>query len=192
MTVQRPAGGASDRLARVLAPDYLAGIASAPPEELRAKRDACRREEAAVSYTRRLLQARLDIARAERDRRAHGGGSLVDRLSVILADPPADTPLGDVRSAPVHDPPEAPPDALVEEALLADDSIARLPDLSDAALDDLVDRLAAAEQEVSRVRRQLLDRLDALSEQLVARYRDGASLDEAVSAAMGAVPDKDE
>lgn len=186
------AGGGGDRLGQILAPDYLAGIASASPEQLRAKRDACRHEEAAVSYTRRLLQARLDIARAERDRRSHGGGSLVDRMSAILADAPAATPLGNVRSAPVQDPPEVALGALVDDTLLADDSIARLPDLADAELDDLVDRLAAAEREVSRVRRQLLDRLDALSEELVARYRDGAaSIDEAVSAAIGAVPDED-
>ncbi|NUR04488.1 MAG: aerial mycelium formation protein, partial [Streptomyces sp.] len=58
--------------------------------ELRTLRRDTQREEADLSYVRRLLQGRIDILRAELARRSPAGaGSVVDRLPEILTDAPA-------------------------------------------------------------------------------------------------------
>ncbi|MCZ9339603.1 hypothetical protein NGM37_17715, partial [Streptomyces sp. TRM76130] len=62
--------------------------------ELRALRRDAQREEADLSYVRRLLQGRIDILRAELARRgpapaAAEGQSVVERLPEILTDAPA-------------------------------------------------------------------------------------------------------
>ena len=50
--------------------------------------EECREVETELSYVRRLAQARIDIIRAEIDRRAAGGslGDLIAALPEILAD----------------------------------------------------------------------------------------------------------
>src|SRR3954453_6233946 len=57
---------------------------------LRALRRDAQRDEADLSYVRRLLQGRIDLLRAELARRSPAGAaSVVDRLSEILTDAPA-------------------------------------------------------------------------------------------------------
>lgn len=163
------------RLDRILADGYLEGLEGWSAEEVRAARDDCRAEEAQLSYLRRLLQARLDLVRAEQRRRREGAGStqaLSERLAGLLADAPAGA-RRDARALTV-DPP-ATQMRRAEDRLASDATLARVPDLDAHALTALADELANRETEISEKRRVLLDRLDHLQDELVARYRDGGS-----------------
>lgn len=161
------------RIDRVLDPELPSRIADADTAGVRSLRDACREEEGRLSYVRRILQARIDIVRAEVDRRAGRGeatAALIDELPRILADRPA--PRREARAVPVHGA-EAEGGQRAEDQLLQDSTMSRLPELDEGELRDLAARLSEAEQEVSRQRRVVLDHLDALQDELVARYRDG-------------------
>ena len=80
-----PAGGAA--VDALLDPAFLDGMGSRPMAEVRRLRRQAEQEEVNLSYTRRLLQGRLDIVRRELQRRADNDGrSLVDLLPEILAE----------------------------------------------------------------------------------------------------------
>lgn len=160
------------RVDRITAGDYLEGLAERDAAELRAMRDDCREEESRFSYNRRLLQARIDIVKAELARREGGGESLMDALPRILADDPG--PRADVagqRNSPVYEPGEV--GRRRDDQLAADAMLARLPDLTDDELRTELEELTDEERRVSEVRRAVLDRLDTLQEELVRRYREG-------------------
>ena len=178
------------RIDRVTADDYLADLGSKSMAEVRTMRDDCREEEPRLSYARRLVQGQLDIVRAERRRRSGDGSEegLVGALTEILADAP--TPRADVltaRSTPVFSPDEATYGSREHDTSLEDSAVGRVPDLDDAELDALAERLVAKESHISALRRAVLSHLDALSDELVRRYRDGgADVDEIMAAAAGA------
>lgn len=155
--------GAQDEVERLTRPEVLDGMNDWPVEQLRDLRDACRRSELRISYLRRLAQGRLDIASAERNRRAHGG-DLVDSLAGILADRPSGAPKSD-RAVGLVEGAEADSDDMP--------ALPDLPDLSDEELTALIGELQDNERELSRRRRGLLDNLDRLQEELVVRYREG-------------------
>ncbi len=127
------------RVDRVTAPDFLTDLESRPTAELRAMRDDCREEEPRLSYARRLLQGRLDIARAETERRASGTSEpldLVRLLPSILAD---DSPHGErpARNVDLYTP-EGPLGHRPLDHVLEDPVMARLPDLSDEELREMI------------------------------------------------------
>jgi len=163
------------RIDRVIAADFLEGIEERSLAEVRAMRDDCRLEEARVSFARRLLQARLDIVRAEVARRAEGGtGDLLQSLPDILADEMLPTTLGDARSVPFYEPFEGDERARRNsDDLMGDPSLGQLPDLEDPELVAKVDSLVGEEQGVSEIRRRLLAHLDALQAELIRRYTTG-------------------
>ena len=74
MSVEVVRGG-QRRIDRVLDPRFVAGVGRLDLAELRS-----RREEADVSFLRRLLQGRLDILRAELVRRYRDGSARVSQL----------------------------------------------------------------------------------------------------------------
>lgn len=172
------------RIDRVTAPDLLDALTERSPEEIRALRDDCRLEEARLSYTRRLLQGRLDIARAEAVRRGgEGEGDLIASLAAILADDPSPRASGP-RAAPVY----APTDEggrRRDDSLVDDSTLGRLPDLDDDELARVIQRIEADEREVSGLRRNVLGNLDALQAELVRRYREGrVGVDDIVASAV--------
>jgi hypothetical protein len=170
------------RIDRVTDPNYLSGLEERTPAELRGLRDDCREEESVLSYTRRVLQGRLDIARAEMARRQTGGGDLLSALPSILADAP--TQRRDAHVAPMYAP-SATGHRRTGDVLLDDASLGRLPDLDDAELSALLERLGEEERRISKQRRTVLDHLDGLQDELVRRYRAGeVAVDEIVSAAV--------
>ena len=57
------------RIDRVLAADYLEGLQGLPLAEVRQLRADAEQEEVDLSYLRRMIQGRLDILRAELNRR---------------------------------------------------------------------------------------------------------------------------
>lgn len=159
------------RIDRVVAPDFLDDLDERPTDVVRAMRDDCREEEERLSYARRLLQGRIDVARAEQARRAGGSaGGLIEALPSILADQTS-TRRGrsQARPSPLYVP-------AVGHSRRADDAetdLAQVPDLDDAALEELLQRMISDERALSDLRRRVHDHLDRLQDEIVARLRDG-------------------
>lgn len=151
----------------------LASLGEWTTAELRTRRSACEEAEEGVSYARRLLQGRLDILRAELDRRDEAGAAdLMAALPTILsADGTRSDPLH-ARSTRLRVPPNA---AAYEDAIAAviavDEHDLEQHDLEELA--PLVDRLGELEHAMSHIRRELFRRIDALRDELAARYKDG-------------------
>ncbi len=139
-------------------------LSTAPIELLRSMRDSGRRLENAVSYARRVLQTRLDIAT---DLHTSGTDSIV---SVVT---PHSSP------APVaerHVEVEIPEDDMVgAEAylrlLVGGDRTHSLDLLDESQLASYQARLQEGERTISGLRRQLHQRLDSLGGELVRRYQ---------------------
>ncbi len=143
-----------------------------PLDELRALRGRLQHDDDVVSYVRRLAQARLDLARAELRHRAVGDddanitGELPTILGTQLTGGPArpPRPTDDYSDHPL---------ALQLEDLCSEAGSA---DLASMSLDDLGTYIASLhefEQARSTERKELFSRIDALSAELVRRYRDG-------------------
>ncbi len=150
--------------------------ASLPLDQLRAERDRLRNEEDAVSFVRRLAQGRIDLVEAVRHRKSSGESTAVADIIRSGVGPAPST--GSAR--PPRDTEVAADHPLVAEF---DDLCDRLGfdemgDLDDSALTRLHDGLVSFEADQSTRRRDLFERIDALTAELVRRYRDGdASVD---------------
>jgi hypothetical protein len=141
--------------------------------DVRQLRRKAEQEEVNLSYTRRLLQGRLDIVRRELQRRAeHDGRSLVDLLPEILAEKgrgPAHG-LGRHQTVQPHAPDEY--ESWVN-ALTPGIDVTAVSDLSDAKLEKAARALGEAETSLSERRRGVQQVMDALAAELGRRYRDG-------------------
>lgn len=155
----------------------MSDLAGMDVQAIRAERASLQSTEDAVSYVRRLAQGRIDIARDEQRRRSENRESVnVERdLAALFGQehgggssrPPRET------SVPVEH-------ELVREleSLCVEAGFGSLPTLDDASIEDAIDRLVAFESRCSAERRRLFDRIDALTKELVNRYKDGgASVD---------------
>jgi hypothetical protein len=146
---------------------------------LRALRRHAQREEADLSYVRRLLQGRIDILRAELTRRGpasvtaagEGGGSVVERLSEILTDAPArhrssarHVTLGTPRSEEYRQ---------LAAEMLGEVELSDLQARTDPELTQAMGRLVRYEQQVSRRRQRLQRTADGCSAEIARRYREG-------------------
>lgn len=161
----------TERIEWLLAPAYSGGLATRPLDELRSMGEECRDVETAVSYYRRLAQGRIEILRAEEERRASGGSveELIADLPRILA--------GEGGRSGTTQSRVAPPDATIgelvwrdgEERLVADETLANLPTLDESALTAALERLAAFERELSDVRRRLHRVIDAVEGEIATR-----------------------
>ncbi len=165
------------RIDRIRRPEFVEGLQELPLEELRERRDECYAEREYLSLLRRLVQGRAEILRAEVERRGGGAdtGSLVDRLAAILS---TDTP-GPSRGEAVRI--GVPEDEMVRarrrvERLVADAGLSDPGSLDDERLAGAVDRLLREEREVSSARREVLEVMDVLQEELRRRYREDPSL----------------
>ena len=179
------------RIDRVTSEDYLDGLSAAGVPEIRTMRDDCREEEARLSYARRVIHGQLDIVRAEQRRRSGDGDEgLVGTLSEILADEPAPHSR-EARSAPLYAPQEGGYGQRSHDTLIDDSALGQVPDLDDAALTALLERLQEKEAHISALRRSVLEHLDALQDELIARYRDGSvNVDDVVASAVTAATDE--
>ncbi|MFF9816712.1 aerial mycelium formation protein [Streptomyces sp. NPDC014006] len=145
--------------------------------ELRTLRRDAQRDEADLSYVRRLLQGRIDILRAELLRRAParvvavGEPSVVERLPEILTDAPARH-----RSSARHvtvGPPHNEEYGLLAAEMLAEVELSDLGARTDEELNEAMARLVRYEQQVSRRRQRLQRTADDCSAEIARRYRDG-------------------
>lgn len=127
-------------------------------EELRALRKELGDEESRVSYWRRIIQARIDLLAS-----GNRNDDIVARLTDVLAE-----------SNVIHR-------RLANLAVRPSQNISPLPDLprlwtaevdheDAAAVESYLAELRSAETELSRMRREILDRLNEATAQLIARY----------------------
>lgn len=139
--------------------------------ELRALRRDAQRDEADLSYVRRLLQGRIDILRAELARRTDPEAPVVDRLSEILADAPSS------RSASARHvtlgTPHSEESRLLAAEMLADVELFDLGARTDGELHEGLARLVRYERQVSLRRQQLQRTADDCSAEITRRYREG-------------------
>ncbi|CAL9490196.1 hypothetical protein SUDANB6_03230 [Streptomyces sp. enrichment culture] len=153
------------------------GLAELSLPELRTLRRDAQREEADLSYVRRLLQGRIDILRAELARRGPASApdrdeaSVVERLPEILTDAPARH-----RSSARHvtlGTPHSEEYRLLAEEMLAEVSLSDLGARTDQELNSAMGRLVGYEQQVSRRRQRLQRTADGCGAEIARRYRDG-------------------
>jgi hypothetical protein len=170
--------GGRRRIDRVLAPDFLDGMGELTLVELRERRTESDQEEVDLSYARRLLQGRIDIMRAEQDRRrsgiapsppgTRGDEAIVEALKRILADDrPAARGLGRHVTATPSRVGEHRREA---ERAVSDVGGSDLLGMADDELDDAVTRLRGIEARVSRSRRQVQAVVDTLTAEVARRY----------------------
>lgn len=162
---------------RVTDPDYIAGIADKPDDDLKTMLAECTEAENEVSFERKLCQGRIDILKAELTRREEGrdSGDLVSRLPQILA---GDEP----RSEPGSLPSRAPdfsiprnadiPRRRVEE-IVGEQTLARLPQLPDEEIRSVIDGLKDHEANLSTRRKALHDVIDVLQAENIKRMKSG-------------------
>ena len=153
--------------------------------ELRTLRREAQRDEADLSYVRRLLQGRIDILRAELGRRTgrragladdHGvpvaeAASVVTRLSEILTDAPA-RHRSSARHLTVGTPHGEEYRRLAAD-MLAEVELSDLEARTDPELHSAMARLVGYERQVSRRRQQLQRTADDCSAEIARRYREG-------------------
>jgi hypothetical protein len=128
-------------------------------------------EESRVSYWRRIIQARIDLLT-----RGATDGDIVERLTTVLAESGGmHRRLANLSVRPANDI-EALPDLHLLWTRVVD------PTDTDAVADFLAE-LQRAESDLSAMRREIHQRLDEATGQLIARYRQDPAL------ALSALPD---
>jgi hypothetical protein len=147
--------------------------------ELRTVRDHYQDVENGLSYARRMVQGRLDTLTVELERRSDGAGGedLIGRLPEALA---AHT-RGPGLPRPVRDlePPAWADDLLKElDEILSPSQLGSIGELPEAELISTAARVGTFEREVSALRNELHRRIDRVQDELVGRYRDGATVDD--------------
>ncbi len=148
--------------------------------ELRGLRQQLQHEDDAVSYARRVAQARLDLVKAEASRRSESnGGDAGDDLRSVLAQHLTGGPARPPR--PTEDLSDHPLSVELDETC-ASKGLGHLKTLDDVELVALTEAIGEFEARVSSDRRERFDRLDALSAELVRRYRDGEADVDSISA----------
>ena len=130
-------------------------------DDLRLYRRRLAEEEEKVSYWRRLVHARLDVLEAE----AHHERPLrLEELIRVLGD----TGSGRTRTALVN---VRAADPLPDLPILEEMWVTELDPNDTAAIKEAIDRLRAAERQLTDYRRALHKQLDGATSELIERYR---------------------
>jgi hypothetical protein len=162
--------------ARIASPEFLRDLGVKPLDDLRKMRSACGQLEAQLSFARRLVQGRLDIVQAERDRRAAGlPASNLAELVAALPEMLSGRVQGSGASFRSRDIGENDDPVLEAEldSILDGQALVSLPASTDAHISAVTDRLVALERTISDRRRRALEAFDALSAEVIRRFRDG-------------------
>jgi len=167
--------GGRRRIDRVLDPGYVADLALLALDEVRARRDDAAQEETDLSYLRRLLHARIDIVRAEQQRRCEGGSApVVAELTRILAANAVGSATGSGRFQTVE-PSQAAAHRRTVEALVANVNLSDVGSLSGEQLDGALQDYRTEEASVSQRRREVQHVVDTFNAEIGSRYASGAA-----------------
>lgn len=161
---------------RVFDASFVEDLESLDMDDLRKRRESCEILEAEISYTRRLLQGKLDILKArleamssERSRLA----SLRERLPAILGDGDG-KPRADIGKHPRHlVPPNADKHRREVEVLASETTLAHLDELEPEQIEEIVDSLISAEAEASENRKTAQRIIDEIKAEIIRRYKEG-------------------
>lgn len=164
-----------DELITLRAPEDLSKCTL---DDLRSIRDHYHEVENGLSYARRIVQGRLDTVALETQRRREGtDDGLIEQLPDALAShsrgPGLPRPMPDLE-------PPAWADELLRSAdeLLSPTQLAGLADLSDSDLEQATGSLGDVERELSAARHDVHRSIDRVQDELVGRYRSGATVDD--------------
>jgi len=173
--------GGRRRIDHVLGEGFLDGLPELPVDQLRDRRGEAEQEETDLSYARRLLHGRLDLLRAEQERRsdpeapAHTASTtdeeLVAALTRTLADQPG--PSHGMGRHGLVEPSRVGEHRRAAEAAVADPALSDPAGMGDDALAAAISRLHDLQQDVGEQRAAVQQAADALTEELGRRYRDG-------------------
>ncbi|HSL08383.1 MAG TPA: aerial mycelium formation protein [Pseudonocardiaceae bacterium] len=171
--------GGRRRIDRVLAPGYVAELVQLELAEVRARRNDAAQEETDLSYLRRLLHARIDIVRAEQQRRREGGSApVVAELAHILAANTLGPATGSGRFQ-MLEPSRAQAHRRTVEALIADVDLSDVGSLSGEQLTAALQAYRTEEASVSQRHREVQHVMDTFNAEIGARYASGtASVDD--------------
>ena len=160
------------RIDTVLEPDYLADISEADLDELRRRRESAEDVEAQISYYRRLLHGRVDLLNFELRRRSgQEERSLIEALPEILAAGMTFGSEPNLRHLDPMPPIPATTGRRLIDRIMDDGILTQLPELTDDELTEAIERVQEVEAELSAQRRQLHGVIDALQDEIIARYR---------------------
>lgn len=165
--------GGRRRLDRVMEPSFLADLSDLPMDEVRARRQEAMREEADLSYVRRMLQGRIEIVEQEVDLDgSESDAELVAKLTQALM-PHTTSPGASSRHL------VAEPDRLAErrryvERLIADVGLSDPSSLTPETARRALDKLREQERIVSQTRGAVHGIIDTLTAELGRRYRTGS------------------
>jgi hypothetical protein len=160
------------RIDIVLEPDYLADLADVSLDDLRERRESAEDVETQISYYRRLLHGRLDLLDFElRRRNGQEERTLIEALPEILATGMTFGNEPNLRHIETMPPIPTTTGRRLIDKIMDDGILTQLPELSDEELTEAIDRLGEVEQELSAQRRQLHTVIDALQDEIIARYR---------------------
>jgi hypothetical protein len=142
--------------------------------ELRELRNTLQRDDDAVSFVRRMTQARLDLVHGEQRRRAEGAGHSSSEITGELAGVLSEHLTGGGASRPPRPAEDFSDHPLARQLDEMCNEVGGDPSqLSDSELEQFAAQLLAFERARSDERRELFARIDALSAELVRRYREG-------------------
>ncbi|MEI7886403.1 MAG: hypothetical protein WCJ04_03335 [Actinomycetes bacterium] len=147
--------------------------------ELREIRDHYQDLENGLSYARRIVQGRLDTVTVELDRRTEGvtEDDVLERLPDALAahsrGPGLPRPVRDV------EPPEWADEIVLElDEILTPAELGQLTELPTERLSQAALGIGDLELAVSKLRHEMHDRIDRVQDELIGRYRSGATVDD--------------
>jgi len=150
---------------------------------LRAWRERLQSVEYGYSYARRVTQGRLDTLLGELERRRTDDtpgdtsgdlvGSISETLSTHISGPGLPRPTRDL------EPPDWADELVAElDDIMGPSQLAALHDVDLETLADAAERTSTLEHELSEARGTLHKRIDRVQAELIARYRDGAGVDD--------------
>lgn len=156
---------------RMLEASYLQDIDRLSYDELKARRDESMAVEQEISYSRRLIQGKLDILRhalqAGEQGQERSLRGVIDQLPAILADPGGRG--ASTRHTPVAAPGEPAEGRRELERLTGE--VADIDKMSAEELSQAVERLAQAEKKASEERKRVQEVIDSLNDELVRRLQ---------------------
>jgi hypothetical protein len=166
-----------DRVQRLLDANFVSALDKRALDDLRAMKAECNDVENALSFLRRLAQARMEILEAERSRRERGGtvGDLVADLPRILSAESGRSTVGTTRISPADSPGVELhwPDG--REHLVADTTLANLPVIPAEELTSTLQQLRDFENELSALRRDMHAVIDVIEREIAARQVAGTT-----------------
>lgn len=149
---------------------------------LRAWRERLQTVEYGYSYARRVTQGRLDTLLGELERRRSGDAEadLVQTMSATLgthiSGPGLPRPTRDL------EPPDWADELVAElDDIMSPSQLAALHEVDLDTLADAAQRTSTLEHELSQARASMHKRIDRVQAELIARYRDGAGVDDLLS-----------